>query len=99
VDTNSFQQPTPLPSLTPFPTPTPQATPVNERDSGIVAANTENGGGLLGELSAIETGRFRDAFWRGVTITGYLFGALGIYLLFRAILRRLWRYLWVKISN
>lgn len=81
-----------LPTLTPFPTPSPQATPVNA-PLGPASPDDSTGqdGGLLGQLSSIDAGRFGKSFWRGVVIVFYLFLGLGVYLLLRGLFRRLWR--------
>jgi hypothetical protein len=95
--TSSFQQPTPLPSLTPFPTPTPPATP-----PAVVSAGPEEeggSGGVLGALAAVETSRFSRAFWRGAMLTGVIFAAMALYLLLRAAGRRLWRYTWTRLRH
>lgn len=87
----------PLPSLTPFPTTTPLPGPV-ETPAPITAAgeNTDSGGGLFGQMAAIDAGLFSRAFWLGVGLAGFLFGLLALYLLLRAIARRLWRWFWAK---
>ena len=91
------ERPTLLPSLTPFPTPSPEATLSNVASSdgrpGVVGNGGESGG-LLGRLASIDTGRFGDAFWQGVTYAVYAFTALALYLLLRGLLRRLWRRFW-----
>jgi hypothetical protein len=88
-----FQQPTPLPSLTPFPTPT-RPPAAAETPSGLAAAPTEAGGGLFDQVAAIDTGQFARAFWGGVQITGLIFAAMGLYLLVRWALRWGWRSFW-----
>lgn len=93
--TSSFQQPTPLPSLTPFPTPTPPATPAGVAGPGA----REGGGGVLGALAAVETGRFSQAFWQGALLTGAAFAAMALYLLLRAAGRRLWRLIWTRLRR
>lgn len=81
-----------LPSLTPFPTPTVPPTPEGVLVGGP-AATPDAGGGLAQRLEAIDTGRFSRAFWGGARIVFYAFVALATYLVLRALLRRLWRYL------
>lgn len=92
-------RPTLLPSLTPFPTPSPQATVANVA-SGDARPGATGGGeepaGLLGRLATIDLGRFREAFWQGVTYAFYPFAALALYLLLRALLRWLWRLFWSR---
>lgn len=101
--TVTFQQPTALPSLTPFPTPTPARVVAGGIEaSGPQSPPEETGpdadsGGLLAALAAIETGRFRRAFWLGALISGAIFVAVGLYLLLRAAGRRLWRLLWTRL--
>lgn len=99
--TSRFHQPTALPSLTPFPTVTPPATPANQTLGSTVGPTDggDGGGGVLGQVASVDTGRFARAFWQGVTITGYIFAALALYLIFRGIGRRLWRILWAKITR
>lgn len=98
---SSFQQPTPLPSLTPFPTPTPPALPANSGGSGESAVPDlpADDGGILGDLSVADADQVTGAFWHGVRLTGYLFGALALYLLLRAGARRLWRHFWRQHSS
>jgi len=94
-------RPTLLPSLTPFPSPSPQATLANVA-SGDGRPGATGGGepaGLLGRLAAIEAGRFRDAFWQGVTYALYPFAGLALYLLLRGILRWLWRLFWSRSGD
>ena len=89
-------RPANLPTLTPFPTPSPQATPENATlgpaDEDGRRASTE-GGGLIGQLSSVDTGRFGRAFFLGVRLVAIAFAILAAYLLLRAIFRRLWRLL------
>ena len=90
-------RPTLLPSLTPFPTPSPQATLANVASSDDrpgAGSGREEPAGLLGRLATIDAGRFRDAFWQGVTYAFYPFAALALYLLLRRFLRWLWRLFW-----
>lgn len=92
--------PTPLPSLTPFPSPTPEATP-NVIVSGSDGQNTSGEGeegndGLLARLAAINTERFRRAFWRGAAFPFYAFAILALYLALRGVWRRLWRTVWTR---
>lgn len=91
-----------LPSLTPFPTPTPLATVAN-----VVSLSPERGhdvepaseGGLLGQIAAIDTTRFSNAFWSGVRATGVIFAALGLYLTLRWLLRGLRRQFRKRLSR
>jgi hypothetical protein len=85
-----------LPTLTPFPTPSPQSTPANTTlgpGDPPVGADSTGGGGLIGQLSSIDVGRFGRAFVLGVRLVAIAFAILAGYLLLRAILRRLWRLL------
>lgn len=90
-------QPAALPSLTPFPTTTPPPGPV-ETPAAFIAGepDSESSGGLFGQLETVDTNRFGRAFWLGVGMVGFLFGLLALYLLVRAIGRRLWQWYWVK---
>ncbi|NHZ72684.1 MAG: hypothetical protein GWP17_06345 [Aquificales bacterium] len=95
-----YQQAEPLPSLTPFPTSTPLPGPIETPGTAVVVGETDEGsGGLFGQLEALDTGRFGRAFWLGVGIVGFLFGLLALYLLLRAISRRLWQWYWAKNKN
>ncbi|MEM7336969.1 MAG: hypothetical protein AAF490_33165 [Chloroflexota bacterium] len=96
-DESSFLPATPLPSLTPFPTPTPQATPVGNVPQ-VTAVPVENQG-LLDQLGQARWGNVGSAFVLGITLTGGLFGLGILYLLFRAIGRRLWRLAWHRINS
>ncbi len=83
-----------LPTLTPFPTPSPQSTPEDVTlgpgdTSG--GADSSGGGGLIGQLSSIDVGRFGRAFLLGARLVAVAFAILAAYLLLRAIFRRLWR--------
>lgn len=89
-----FQQPTPLPSLTPFPTPTTPAVSTNSAASPAATITSEGSGGVLDSLAAVEVGRFGRAFWLGVRVTGLLFAALAGYLLLRGLFRWIWRWAW-----
>ena len=91
---NSFQQPTPLPSLTPFPTPTALATAARPTAVGGPADSMDEDSGLLQDLAAVETARVSAGFWQGVRLTAAIFGAFFAYLLLRMLLRRLWRVVW-----
>lgn len=90
--------PAPLPSLTPFPTPTVPPTAVSVLAGGP-AATQESGSGLAQRLEAIDTNQFSRAFWRGARVALYAFAALAAYLLLRAVLRRLWRYVWARVGD
>jgi hypothetical protein len=97
--TPQFQQPTALPSLTPFPTPSPPSTPVNAPRGPAAEGTEENEGGLLGQLEEIESGRFVAAFWTGMKWVGYAFVIGAGYLLLRGLIRRLWRLILTKIKT
>ena len=94
---SGFQPATPLPSLTPFPTLTPQATPVGNVAQATAVPEAESGG-LIGQLSDARWGGVGSAFMLGVVGTAVLFGLGILYLLFRAISRRLWRQAWYKAN-
>ena len=96
---SSFQQPTPLPSLTPFPTPTAQATAARPTAVGGAVPEDGAGGGLLDELAAADTDRVAQGFWQGVRSTGLLFAAFFAYLLLRTLLRRLWQIAWRRHAD
>ena len=90
----------PLPSLTPFPTPLPRATPVDSisrSGESTELANEEASGGVLDQITSVDTSGFGRAFWRGVTLVALAFSALAIYLLFRGAFRRIWRTLKTKL--
>ncbi|MGB3713805.1 MAG: hypothetical protein WA996_05175 [Candidatus Promineifilaceae bacterium] len=92
----------PLPSLTPFPTPLPRATPVDSISRSGEAneqADDEDNGGVLNQITSVDTSSFGRAFWRGVTLVALAFAALAIYLLFRGAFRRLWRTLQSKLFH
>jgi hypothetical protein len=93
---SSFQQPTPLPSLTPFPTPTPPPTVVGAAPTAPPPGSSEGDGGLLGQLEAVETDIIGSAFWLGMRLTAGLFLAALVYLLLRWVGRRLWHFYWTK---
>lgn len=94
VDSDStFQQATPLPSLTPFPTPTPQATPIGNV-AIVTPAPEPSSGGLIGQVSNVRWERVGNAFVVGIVATAVLFGLGILYLLMRAIGRRVWRTYW-----
>ncbi len=92
---SSFQQPTPLPSLTPFPTPTPPPT-VEGATAAAPQAEDSGNGGIIGQLEAVETTQVGNAFWLGIRLTAGLFLIAGLYLLLRAVARRLWRLYWTN---
>lgn len=92
-ETAVFQQPTPLPSLTPFPTPTLPASPATPGSLAVESAGPP-AQGVLAQLAAIETGRFGQAFWQGVRLSGLIFAALAVYLLLRGLFRWGWRRYW-----
>lgn len=87
---DQFQQATPLPSLTPFPTPTPQATPVGNAPA-LTATPEPPSGGLIEQVTTARWGRVGSAFMMGIIGTAVLFGLGVLYVLLRAIGRRLWR--------
>jgi hypothetical protein len=92
----------PLPSLTPFPTPLPRATPVNSISrpgDAIGQVNDEERGGVLNQITSVDTGGFSRAFWRGVILVALAFAALAFYLLFRGAFRRIWRTLKSKLFH
>ena len=92
-----FQPAQPLPSLTPFPTSTPLPGPVETVETAVTIDEAEvASGGLFGQLAGTDVGRFGRAFWLGVGIVGFLFGLLALYLLVRAIGRRLWQHYWAR---
>lgn len=95
--TRAFTELTPLPSLTPFPTPTalpaPERTPATPLENGDASAG-DSSGGILGQLGAIDSSRFARAFTLGAVATGLVFGLLALYLLLRALIRRLWQAWW-----
>ncbi|MCP4356541.1 MAG: hypothetical protein GY796_00790 [Chloroflexi bacterium] len=92
----SFQQPTPLPSLTPFPTLTPLPTAVSRATPAQPDTTAETDGGVIGQIEAVDTRRFAEAFWGGVKLTAALFALLAAYLFLRAGGRRVWRIFWRK---
>ena len=98
VASDEFRQATPLPSLTPFPTPTLQATPFGNAPPATAVPPLENQG-LLDQLGEARWGNIGSAFLLGITITGLLFGLGILYLLFRAIGRRVWRSAWHRINS
>lgn len=87
---DAFQQATPLPSLTPFPTPTLQATPFGNAPAAPQLA-APSAGGLIGQFGSARWGRVGSAFLLGAIGTVVLFALGVLYLLLRAIGRRLWR--------
>lgn len=88
-----FALPTPLPSLTPFPTLTAPATAVGLPATPASAPEAADGG-LIGQLEAVDTGRFGRAFWQGVEITLAIFGLMALYLFLRRLGRWAWRKFW-----
>ncbi|MBE2220894.1 MAG: hypothetical protein IAF02_05110 [Anaerolineae bacterium] len=92
-----FQPAAPLPSLTPFPTSTSLPGPLVTPAAFVIGSEGETpGGGLFGQLETIDAGRFGRAFWLGAGMVGFLFGLLALYLLVRAIGRRVWQWYWLK---
>jgi hypothetical protein len=95
-----FQPVEALPSLTPFPTTTPLPGPLETPTVSLLGEQPEaSSGGLFGQIEAIDTGRFGRAFWLGVGVVGFLFGLMALYLLLRAIGRRLWQWFWTRNNN
>lgn len=94
-ETAVFQQPTALPSLTPFPTPTRPAAPVAAGETAVIDGQqlAENAG-VLDQLAAVDVGRFGWAFWQGVRLTGLIFAGFALYLLLRELFRWVWRRYW-----
>ena len=90
---SSFQQATPLPSLTPFPTLTPRATPAANAATPAAAVGSSSGG-VVGQLSQADWSRLSSGFATGVRITAVLFLIGILYLLLRAVSRRGWRWFW-----
>ncbi|MBE2197989.1 MAG: hypothetical protein IAE79_05215 [Anaerolinea sp.] len=95
----AFAPLTPIPSLTPFPTPTPLPLPLNEEGLGGVAAAPDAPRGLFGQVQQVDASPLARAFWQGVRITAYLFLALLLYLIVRAIGRWLWQFAWRKLQS
>jgi hypothetical protein len=91
-DNSSFVERTPIPSLTPFPTPTPLATAVRPINDDVQMTDTN--GGLLEQITSVDTVRFRHAFLIGIQIAAGLFGTLAAYLIIRKVARWIWRRLW-----
>lgn len=96
-------RPTSIPSLTPFPTPSPQASPVNAI-SGLTRPDDPNNpsptGGLLDQFrSAFNSDRFGQAFTQGITLVLFIFAALALYLIIRALTRWLWRQIRIRLRN
>lgn len=92
-----FQPSEPLPSLTPFPTATPLPGPLETPAASVLGGEeVSTSGGLLGQLETVDAGRFGRAFWLGVGIVGFLFGLMALYLLVRAMGRRVWQAFWMK---
>jgi len=90
-----YQQAQPLPSLTQFPTSTPLPGPLETPLGQIEVAETgETGGGLFAQVGAIDVNRFGRAFWLGVGLVAFLFALMALYLLVRALGRRLWQKYW-----
>lgn len=87
----TFQQATQLPSLTPLPAPTPQPTSVGNSSPVTRSEESSATGGVLGQLRSARWGRVGTAFLLGVIGTALLFSLGILYLLLRAIGRRLWR--------
>ena len=96
-DESGFQQATPLPSLTPFPSPTPQATPIGNV-APVTAVPVENQG-LLDQLGQARWENVGSAFLFGISLAGGLFGLGILYLLIRAIGRRVWRMVWHRFNS
>jgi hypothetical protein len=83
-----------LPSLTPFPTPSPRATPENAPLGPVGGGDDpgeEEGQGVFQRIRSLDTSQFGRAFWLGVRIVFFIFVVLAFYLIFRGLIRRLWR--------
>jgi len=93
---SSFQQPTPLPTLTLFPTLTPPPTVVSGTPVASQTDGNEEVGGLIGQLEAVDTDQVSTAFLFGMRLTAGLFLAAGLYLLLRWAGRRLWQFYWTN---
>lgn len=93
TNSSSFQQASPIPSLTPFPTPTLRTTPQGNEQRATPVPNNDSGG-LIGQLSNAGWDRVGDAFLIGVIGAAILFGLGIFYILLRAVGRRLWRMVW-----
>lgn len=92
--------PTPniLPTLTPFPTPSPFATLADQPlGPSVQQSEPEQKPGLLGQFVEIDVGRFGRAFWTGAVIAAAVFTGLALYLIFRRLLRRIWRFAQTKL--
>lgn len=87
---SSFQQATPLPSLTPLPTPTPPATPVGNVAPATAVPEAPSGG-LIEQVGNQRWSKVGSAFLIGIIGTAVLFGLGILYVILRAIGRRLWR--------
>lgn len=83
-----------LPTLTPFPTVTPRPTipnaGLNSPGESNAQAGVEESASTTGVL---DFGRFSAAFGQGMRFTFLLFGGLAVYMLARAVLRGIWRFL------
>ena len=88
-----------LPSLTPFPTPTRPATP--ENSVGVIESpdGPDGEAGVLGQIASVDTSGFGSAFWTGVRLAAYAFGALGLYIFLRFLFRLGWRELTGRIRQ
>lgn len=98
--TSAFAPLTPIPSLTPFPTPTSFPTPVNasvvDEETGVQAQTPR---GLVGQLEQVDVTPLTRAFWQGTRVTIYLFVALALYVVLRAVGRWLWQLFWHKMND
>jgi hypothetical protein len=93
-DRLDLDRPTVLPSLTPFPTPSriaPSNNEVSGGGAGPPPPSADDDGGLLGLVQSFNVGRLDRAFWTGARLALYVFALVPIYLVVRAVLRRLWR--------
>lgn len=80
-----------LPSLTPFPTPSPPATPINSAANPAATRAAEENEGLAAQVEALDFGQVVTAAQLGIVCAFGAFVLLGIYLVLRAIGRRLWK--------
>ena len=95
-DPGSFQQATPIPSLTPFPTPTTRATPMSNSDDSGIDESEANSGGVIGQIESVETNRFSEAFWLGVRLTVAIFLLAALYIIIRQLFRTIRRIIWSR---
>ncbi len=81
-----------LPTLTPFPTPSPPIAPegaeLGAEQTGITAGPVERVG-LAEQINSVDTGVFSRAFVVGAGSVAVVFFLLAVYLLLRALVRRI----------